>query len=70
MMKMDCIICRKPLEDGIIIYGRGICKCCEERLLKMDVNTDFYEFYKNCIRKNIVQLIQRGVNEECQNYHL
>lgn len=67
-MIKECIICRKPLENGIIIYGQGICKACEERLLSMDNSTDFYEFYKNCIRRNLVQLVPRGVNDECQDY--
>lgn len=67
-MNKKCIICRKPLDDGIIIYGRGICENCEKRLLTIETNTDFYEFYKNCIKKNVVQLIPRGVSDKCQDY--
>lgn len=69
-MKKQCIICRKPLENGIIIYGRGICRKCEERILNSKMETDFYELYKNCIKKSIVQVVQRGVNEECRGYRL
>lgn len=63
-----CIVCRKPLNNGIIVYGRGICENCEKRLLSIDSETDFYEFYKNCIKKNLVQHIPRGVNEKCRDY--
>lgn len=67
-MNRECIICRKPLDNGIIIYGQRICESCETRLLKIDNGTDFYEFYKNCIRKNLVQFMPRGVNDRCQDY--
>ncbi|MTK13788.1 MAG: sigma factor G inhibitor Gin, partial [Clostridiaceae bacterium] len=45
MKKQSCIICGKPLNNGIMIYGRGICKCCEERLVNLDDTTDFYNYY-------------------------
>ncbi|MDU1414527.1 MAG: sigma factor G inhibitor Gin [Clostridium sp.] len=67
-MSRECIICRKPLDDGIMLYGQRICKGCEERLLTLQYDTDFYEFYKNCIRKNVVQFVPRGVNNDCQDY--
>jgi len=67
-MNKECIICRKPLDNGILIYGRRICENCERRLLTIETSTDFYKFYKNCIKKNIVQLIPRGVNDKCQDY--
>lgn len=67
-MNRQCIICRKPLDNGIIIYGKGICESCENRLLKIDSNTDFYEFYKICIRRSLVQFMPRGVNDKCQDY--
>ena len=70
MQKEKCIICRKPLNDGIIINGRGICVNCEGRIIEAKANTDFYEYYKNCIRKSLVQFIPRGVTKDCQNYHL
>lgn len=69
MKKQVCIICGKPLNDGIIIYGRGICKCCENRLLTIDINTDFYNYYKKCIRKTIAQLVIREGEINCQSYH-
>lgn len=68
MKKQVCIICGKPLNDGIMIYGRGICKCCEKRLINMKINTDFYEYYKECIRKNIAQLVIREEGINWQNY--
>lgn len=67
-MCRECIICRKPLDGGIMLYGQRICKACEERLLTLQYDTDFYEFYKNCIRKNVVQFVPRGVNNDCQDY--
>jgi len=69
MKKQSCIICRKPLNDGIMINGRGICRCCEERITKADVETDFYQFYKECIKKNLTEPMLRGVDSSCQNYH-
>lgn len=70
MTKQRCIICRKPLGDGIIVNGRGICRCCEEKMIKTAMDTDFYVFYKNCIRKTIVDTVLRGEECNCQNYHL
>lgn len=67
-MCRTCIICRKPLNNGIIVYGKGICENCEKRLLTIDEETDFYDFYKNCIKKNLVQLISGGVNDNCRDY--
>ena len=68
MKKQSCIVCGKPLNNGIMIYGRGICKCCEERLINLDEDTDFYDYYKECLRKTIVQAVIRGEDIKCQNY--
>lgn len=68
MNKIHCIICGKVLSDGIMIYNRGMCKCCEQKLMNMDVNTDFYKYYARCLRKSIVPLIIRGEELSCQNY--
>ena len=70
MKKLCCIICRKPLNDGIMINGRGICKCCEDRLVRAQANTDFYEYYKHCIKKTVAEPMLRGEDTNCQNYHL
>lgn len=69
-MCRHCIICKKPLNNGIIIYGQGICKECEERITSLQIGTDFYEFYKSCIKKNLVQVMTRGVSDKCQDYPL
>lgn len=69
MKKQKCIICGKPQDDGIIIYGRRICRCCEQRLINLDSNNDFYNYYKDSIKKTIVQFIIRGEEISCQNYH-
>lgn len=70
MKKQSCIICGKPLNDGIMINGRGICKNCERRILIADESTDFYEYYKKCIKKSLAHGIIREVEYECQDYHL
>ncbi len=69
-MKKNCIICGKPLKDGIIFSGKGMCKTCEERLVKLKNGNDIYEYYKECIKREIVHNIARGADCECQNYHL
>lgn len=68
MRIQKCVICRKPLNDGIMVYNKGICKNCEERILNDDMETDFYNYYLYCIRKNIVPWILRGEDYRCQNY--
>lgn len=68
MKKKYCIICGKPLSNGIIIYGRGMCISCEKRLLKLENNLDFYEYYKQRIKKTIVRFIIKGEIIHCQNY--
>ena len=68
MKKQSCIICGKPLTDGIIVNGKGICKSCEERLINLEPGNDFYEYYKESIRKNMIQT--RGAEYNCKNYHL
>lgn len=70
MQKRKCIICGKPLNDGIMINGRGICKSCEDRITHAESGTDFYEYYKCCIRKAIAHHMIRGVDYKCQNYPL
>lgn len=69
-MKKNCIICGKVLKDGIMINGKGMCKACEKRLVKLKDKNDFYEYYKECIKKEIVHIISRGADYDCQNYHL
>lgn len=69
MIKCCCIICRKPLKNGIIIGGRGICKSCEEKLTNANMDTDFYIYYKDCIKKNLGESIMREEDKDCMNYH-
>lgn len=70
MKKHGCTICRKPLNGGIIVNGTGICRNCEERLINTQVETDFYTYYKDCIRKTIVPSLIKEAETNCQNYHL
>ncbi|MCI2202765.1 sigma factor G inhibitor Gin [Clostridium sp.] len=69
MNKIRRIICGKVINDGIIIYNKGICKCCEERIMNLKFDTDFYSHYRRCIKRSIVPLIIRGEELNCQNYH-
>lgn len=71
MKKQRCIICGKPLKHGIIIKGRGICDLCEKRVITIKRDTDFYNYYKKCIKRRIVEpCITKGVEINCQDYHL
>ncbi len=70
MKKPCCIICGKPLNDGIIISGKGICRNCEEKLVNAIPETDFYEYYKFCIRKKITSNFLRRERKYCQSYRL
>ena len=70
MNKQTCILCRKPLNNGIMINGRGICKCCEEKLINVQIDTDFYQYYKECIKKTMTKYMLREVENRCPNYHL
>ena len=70
MKKHNCTLCGKHLNGGIIINGTGICKNCEERLINTQIGTDFYIYYKDCIKKTIVQSLIREAEINCQNYHL
>ena len=69
MKKQSCIICGKPLKNGIMIYGRKICKSCEERLVTSEQDNDFYEYYRMCIKKTLVQqmLGERMINVKITN---
>ena len=70
MIKKQCIICGKPLNNGIIINGRGICRCCETRMISTEIDTDFYNYYINCLRRTIVQNLLKGEDLRCHSYHL
>ena len=63
-MKTKCIICGKNNIDGIIIEGKKMCFHCENKLLNSDCETDFYNHYKNMIKKNIVSSLVNIVIEE------
>ena len=49
-----CIICGKTNCRGIVIMDKKICLECEEKAVKADVKSDFYEDYKDKIFKNVV----------------
>ncbi|SMC27291.1 Inhibitor of sigma-G Gin [Clostridium acidisoli DSM 12555] len=68
MKKHNCIICNRPLENGIIVNGKGICNNCESRLVNLQVGNDFYEYYKHCIKKKFIHF--KVVPDNCQDYQL
>ncbi|WP_315116802.1 sigma factor G inhibitor Gin [uncultured Clostridium sp.] len=70
MKRQCCIICGKPLNRGIILNGKGICQNCEEKMVNVRMDTDFYLYYKNCIKKYLTYSMLRGEDNRCQNYHL
>ncbi|MGL4762627.1 MAG: sigma factor G inhibitor Gin [Sarcina sp.] len=49
-----CIICGKTNSRGIVIMDKKICLECEEKAVKADVKSEFYEDYKDKIFKNVV----------------
>ncbi|SHK74748.1 Inhibitor of sigma-G Gin [Clostridium cavendishii DSM 21758] len=60
--KTSCIMCNKTSKNGIIIRGKYICSECETKIVNSDINTDFYEYYKNHIKKNIsLSLIKENI---------
>ena len=52
MNKSICIICGKE-GCGIMICGKLICTECEKKAIDCDINSDFYEFYKNRLKEEI-----------------
>ena len=49
-----CIICGDVNTRGIVIMNQKICVKCEEKAVKEDIGSEFYEFYKDRIFKNVV----------------
>lgn len=54
MDNMRCIVCGKE-GYGIIIRGKLICIECEKKVIECDINSDFYEFYKNKLKEEVYQ---------------
>lgn len=57
MKNNQCVMCGKPLKNGIIVEGIIICRKCESRIIKENSDTDFYKFYKNRIKKYIIPFL-------------
>lgn len=70
MIKYNCAICGKSSNNGIMINGMRICCSCENRIVSLQMGTDFYTYMKNSIKKSMVQSLIRGADIRCQNYHL
>lgn len=52
MNKSICIICGTE-GHGIMIRGKLICTECEKKAINCDINSDFYEFYKNRLKEEV-----------------
>lgn len=68
MKKQICILCRKHLSDGIIVNGKLICRSCEHKLVNSGVSTDFYEYYKECIKRYIAEPLEKNNSLRYQQY--
>ncbi|WP_040209919.1 sigma factor G inhibitor Gin [Clostridium polynesiense] len=69
MVKKSCIICRKSGNDGIIINGKRICRSCEKKMISSEAGNDFYEYYKECLKKDICQFTVKFSNANCEVYN-
>lgn len=54
ILEKMCIVCGKTGTTGIIIMSKKICTCCEQRAVEADINSEFYEFYKDRLVKNVL----------------
>lgn len=70
MLKNICAICSKPLKNGIIINGKVICNNCEQRIIRTQMNTDFYDYYKSKIGKSVMYCMIKRERERCNDCHL
>ncbi|MGL5243941.1 MAG: sigma factor G inhibitor Gin [Sarcina sp.] len=52
MNKTVCIICGKE-GYGIMIRGNLICTGCEEKVIGCDMDSEFYQFYKNKLKEEV-----------------
>lgn len=64
-----CIICRSNKNDGIIIYGKKICRSCEKKISEVDMDSKLYEYYKLLIREKLVKPTIKGECGIWKNYH-
>ncbi|MDT8715775.1 sigma factor G inhibitor Gin [Clostridium sp. 19966] len=69
MEKQKCIICRKNHSNGIIINGRFICNTCEARLINSNIETDFYKYYIECMKKIIMELMLRERTSKYESFY-
>ncbi|MGL5633923.1 MAG: sigma factor G inhibitor Gin [Sarcina sp.] len=58
-MENACIICGNEEQRGIVILGKKICLECEEKAIKADINSDFYESYRQKIFTNVVGKLKK-----------
>ncbi|MGL4991646.1 MAG: sigma factor G inhibitor Gin [Sarcina sp.] len=59
ILKKICIICGKKDTDGILILDKKICNDCEKKAITADINSEFYEGYKEKILKNVVGKLKK-----------
>lgn len=59
ILKKICIICGEKNTNGILILDKKICTDCEKKAITADVNSEFYEEYKEKILKNVVGKLKK-----------
>jgi len=65
---MKCIVCGKSIQEGIIVNSRFICLKCEERMVNSNIDTDFYNYFIDVLKKSrINKLDTKGESINCQN---
>lgn len=64
-----CIFCGKPLNDGIIILGKRICRDCIVKIKFTKPDSIFYDYYRDCIKKEITKEIIKGEEFIWTDYH-
>lgn len=58
MDKCRCIICGKEEVlnegvNGIIIRGKLVCRPCIDKVMVCELDSDFYQFYKNKLKEEV-----------------
>ncbi|EKQ52107.1 MULTISPECIES: sigma factor G inhibitor Gin [unclassified Clostridium] len=49
-LNKSCFMCGAVDSDGIILNGEKICRACEEKIVKANVNDSDYDVYKDAVK--------------------
>lgn len=63
--KKICIMCGNESENGIMIMENFICDKCERNIVKEEISSKDYEYFKEQIKERIGEKIKNytGVNK-------